>query len=138
MKKPILLLSIFTAGMVMAAPAFADMLTFKATMNGASESPATDSKATETADVKVDTAAKTITWAIKSANLTGAATAAHFHGPADVGANAAPEIDISKMIDAGTAPITDAQLADLNAGKVYLNIHTEKFPKGEIRGQVTK
>jgi hypothetical protein len=90
------------------------------------------------ADVKVDTAAKTITWTIKVDGLTGPATMAHFHGPAAVGANAAPEIDISKMIESGTAPITDAQIADIVAGNVYLNIHTAKFPKGEIRGQVMK
>jgi hypothetical protein len=27
-------------------------------------------------------------------------------------------------------------MADLQAGKWYLNIHTAKFPNGEIRGQV--
>ncbi|WP_312033073.1 CHRD domain-containing protein [Ensifer sesbaniae] len=29
-------------------------------------------------------------------------------------------------------------MADLQAGKWYLNIHAEKFPDGEIRGQVEK
>ena len=123
---------------LMATPAFADMLSFKANMDGLSESPNTDSGAKATADIKVDTAAKTISWTIKVDGLTGPATVAHFHGPAAVGANAAPVIDISKMIENGTAPITDAQLADLTAGNVYLNIHTAKFPKGEIRGQVLK
>jgi hypothetical protein len=33
--------------------------------------------------------------------------------------------------------LTDAQLADLQAGRMYLNIHTEQYPDGEIRGQVT-
>ncbi len=35
-------------------------------------------------------------------------------------------------------PLTDAQAADLKAGKWYFNIHTEKNKGGEIRGQVMK
>ena len=32
--------------------------------------------------------------------------------------------------------LTDAQIADLNAGKWYFNIHTAANPGGEIRGQL--
>ena len=138
MKKSALIIATLTAGLLTTAPAFADMLKFTVTLNGASQVPPVDTKATGTADVTIDTAAKTITWTIKDADLTGPPTMAHFHGPAAAGANAAPEIDISKMIDSGTAPITDAQIADVVAGKVYVNIHTAKFPNGEIRGQLTK
>ena len=38
----------------------------------------------------------------------------------------------------GSATLTDAQAADLMAGKYYINIHTAANPGGEIRGQVTK
>jgi hypothetical protein len=38
----------------------------------------------------------------------------------------------------GSATLTDAQAADLLAGKDYINIHTAANPGGEIRGQVTK
>ena len=38
----------------------------------------------------------------------------------------------------GSATLTDAQAADLMAGKYYVNIHTEANKGGEIRGQVTK
>ncbi len=138
MIKSHILFATLATGLLLSGSAFAEVLKFNATLDGASQSPAVDTKATGTADVSVDTDAKTITWTIKDQDLSGPATAAHFHGPADVGANAAPEIDISKMVESGTAPITDAQLADLNAGKVYLNIHTAKFPNGEIRGQVVK
>ena len=138
MKTSFLYLSAAGIAMLIATPAFAEMLQFKATMDAKSATPPNDSKGTATADVKVDTAAKTISWIIKSADLTGAVTAAHFHGPADVGAKAPPEIDISDMVDKGTTPITDAQLVDLQAGKLYLNLHTAKYPDGEIRGQVIK
>jgi hypothetical protein len=58
-------------------------------------------------------------------------------GPA-VGENADPVVDISASVASGSADITDQQLADLQAGKLYLNIHTQKFPDGEIRGQLEK
>ncbi len=138
MKKSVLIAIALITGLLASTPVFAEVLTFKAVLDGASQSPKVDTKATGTADIKVDTDAKTITWMIKSKDLTGPVTMAHFHGPADVGANAAPEIDISKSVDSGTAPITDAQLADLKAGKIYVNLHTAKFPAGEIRGQVVK
>ena len=138
MKRSIALIASFAVALSASAPAFAEMMTFKVMLDGKSETPPNDSKAKATADVQVDTSAKTLTWTIKSDDLTGPATAAHFHGPAAVGAKAPPEIDISKMIDKGTSPLTDAQLADFEAGKIYLNIHTAKFPDGEIRGQVTK
>ncbi|NRQ17464.1 hypothetical protein BHMPCIPO_04726 [Ensifer sesbaniae] len=47
-------------------------------------------------------------------------------------------VDISSAMETGSAEIPDEQIADLQAGKWYLNIHAEKFPDGEIRGQVEK
>jgi hypothetical protein len=116
--------------------AHADMLKFHAVMVAGEETPATDSKGKGTADVTVDTAAKKVMWTVKVDGLTGAATAALIHGPAAKGAKAPPEIDMSKTIMDGSAAITDAQIADIKAGKTYVNVHTAKFPDGEIRGQL--
>lgn len=38
----------------------------------------------------------------------------------------------------GGAILTDAQAADLMAGKYYINIHTAAHKDGEIRGQIEK
>jgi hypothetical protein len=105
-------------------------------MKGASEVPPTNSVGNGNAMVTLDTASKTLAWKITYSGLTGDATAAHFHGPAAPGANAGPVVDISGKIAEGSATLTDPQMADLQAGKWYLNIHTAKFPDGEIRGQV--
>ncbi|MBC8038876.1 MAG: CHRD domain-containing protein [Rhizobiales bacterium] len=122
----------------MTSPVLAEMLDFKTELKGTAEVPPNDSAATGTADVKVDTAAKQISWTITHSGLSGDATAGHFHGPAAPGENAGPVIDISGKIESGSADLTDAQLADLQAGKLYLNIHTAKFPDGEIRGQLAQ
>ena len=39
-------------------------------------------------------------------------------------------------------PMKGKQISDLSTamsnGSTYINVHTEKYPKGEIRGQITK
>lgn len=118
------------------APAFGETMMFKADLKGTSEVPPSDSSGSGNAMVTLDTTGKTVAWKITYSGLTGDASAAHFHGPAAVGANAGPAVDISGKIAEGSAPVTDQQIADLQAGKWYLNIHTAKFPDGEIRGQL--
>ena len=127
----------FTA-VLAAAPVSAEMLAFKADLKGASEVPPTDSPATGTAQVDVDTATKEVKWTVQYSGMTGDATAAHIHGPAEPGENAGPAVDMSGKIESGSATLTDAQIADLQAGKMYINIHSAKFPDGEIRGQIMK
>jgi hypothetical protein len=75
---------------------------------------------------------------VSSSGLTSEPTAAHFRGPAAPGANADPVLDISAALSKGSADLNDQQLADLQARKWYINIHTAKFPNGEIRGQVER
>jgi hypothetical protein len=73
--------------------------------------------------------------------LSGPATAAHFHGPAEPGKNAGVKVPIPNATASpteGSATLTDEQAADLMAGKYYVNVHTAANPGGEIRGQVTK
>ena len=127
------------AAAAFAGPASAEKL--KATLDGKSEVPATTTSGTGTADIDYDPATKKLSWKVSYSGLTGPATAAHFHGPADVGKNAGvmvPIPGIAKSPAEGSATLTDAQASDLLAGKLYVNIHTAANPGGEIRGQVTK
>jgi hypothetical protein len=122
-----------------AGPAFADK--YKAMLDGKSENPPTTSTGTGTADIDYDTATKKISWKLTYTGLSGPATAAHFHGPAEPGKNAGVEVAIPGATSSpaeGSATLTDAQAADLAAGKLYVNVHTAANPGGEIRGQVTK
>ena len=67
-----------------------------------------------------------------------AGVAAHIHGPAEPGANAPPVVPFANAASpiSGTATLTDAQAADLMAGKYYVNVHTAANRGGEIRGQI--
>jgi CHRD domain len=70
--------------------------------------------------------------------LSGPATMAHFHGPADPGKDAPPVVTVpsAKLPIGGSVRLTDQEIADLEAGKWYFNVHTAAHPAGEVRGQV--
>ena len=120
--------------------ASAETVKFKANLKAADEVPANDSKGTGTLEASYDTSSKQLSYSADYSDLTGNATMAHFHGPADPGKNAGIVVPVQGSVASpikGTATLTDAQAADLMAGKLYFNVHTEKNKGGEIRGQVT-
>lgn len=123
-----------------AAPAaLAETVTYKADLKGSSEVPPTPSSGTGTVSANYDTATKSLTWTVNYSGLTGAATAAHFHGPAPADKNAGVVVPITGSLASpiqGSATLTDAQAADLAAGNWYFNIHTNDHKAGEIRGQL--
>jgi hypothetical protein len=94
-----------------------------------------------TATVNVDTATKQASWRIDYSGLSGPAAAAHIHCGAAAGANAGVAVALGTGPTAaspiqGSGALTDAQLADLTAGKCYVNVHTEANKGGELRGQL--
>jgi hypothetical protein len=120
---------------------YAQTLKFQAKLDAAQEVPTNDSKGKGTADLAYDTSSKNLTWTITFDGLTGPATVAHFHGPAEPGKSAGVALPIGQKPTSpvkGNATLTEAQAADLMAGRWYVNVHTEANKSGEIRGQVTK
>lgn len=130
----------FAGAMAFAAPSMATMVNLKASMDGKSEVPPNDSKGTGTVTATYDTDSKKLTWKGSYKDLSGAATAAHFHGPAEPGKNAGVLVPIAPATSPleGSATLTDDQAKALMAGEVYVNVHTAANKGGEIRGQLTK
>jgi hypothetical protein len=123
------------------SPAWAETMNFKADLKGASENPPTTSKGTGEVTASYDTTSKKLSWKGTVSGLTGQATMAHFHGPAEVGKNAGVMIPVQGVTSGpfeGSATLTDDQAKALMAEQTYFNIHTAANPGGEVRGQVMK
>lgn len=132
----------FAATISFGSLASAATMQFHATMNGAQEVPPKQTQGTGEALATLDTTSKQLSYTVTWEGLSGPATAAHFHGPAAPGANAGVLVPIGGKSPTspvhGSATLTDAQVQDLEAGKVYVNVHTAANPGGEIRGQMTR
>ncbi len=119
----------------------AAVVTYKASLGGAAEVPPVNSAGKGAAAVNVDAATKAISWRVEYSGLSGPAAAAHIHCGAAPGANAGVAVPLGSAPNlaspiTGTGTMTDAQLADLQAGKCYVNVHTATNKGGEIRGQL--
>jgi hypothetical protein len=116
---------------------------FGATLTGAQVVPPVNTTATGTSSVALNAAQTQITVQVTFSGLTGGpASAAHIHGPAAPGANAGLQVSLSGFPSATsgtytqTFAVSPAQVADLQAGLYYLDIHNVTFIGGEIRGQL--
>jgi hypothetical protein len=131
-------------GLLAAAAAFtwanAATVSYKANLASNAEVPPVQSPGKGTAHVTVDTATKQVTYKVEFAGLSGPAAASHIHCGAAPGANAGVSVPLGAANPTspitGTATMTDAQLADLQGGKCYVNVHTAANKGGEIRGQL--
>ncbi len=117
------------------------LLTFTTQLRSANEVPPVSSIGTGQVDAVLNKDTNLLRWKLSYANLSGPATAGHFHGPAPVGANARVVLPFPGQmapVMEGSATLTAAQVADLLAGRWYANIHTAAHPGGELRGQMTQ
>ena len=126
--------AIAAASLMVASAASAQMVHYTAKLAGA---PGVKGSG----DVFAMLDGKTFTYTVNYKDLTGPAVAAHVHDASAPGGNGPPIVpakDVGVSPIKGTATLTDAQVADLNAGKVYFNVHTAANPGGEIRGTLAK
>jgi CHRD domain len=124
---------------------------FAATLSGQEEVPPTNSQATGMADFTIT--GENAEYSVNASNIQGV-TAGHIHsggqgenGPIVVTLfkNDSPTNEVSETgsitVDKLEGPMAGKQLTDLvtamRNGEIYVNIHTEQNPNGEIRGQIT-
>lgn len=117
--------------------------TLSGNASGAQEVPPVTTNGTGTLTGTYDANTNILNYTINWSGISGAASVAHFHGPAAVGVDANPLVDITITMNgvSGTASgnvlLSETAEAYLLAGNIYYNIHTVAHPGGEIRGQVT-
>jgi len=140
MRRTLAILLAVAGSVLLAVPAAAETMMFKAPLSASEEVPPNQSKGTGNIEATYDTSSKKLSWKGSYSGLTGPVTAAHFHGPAPKGQNAGVvvPVDAGKSPFEGSATLTDAQAADLTKGDWYFNVHTAENKGGEIRGQMMK
>ncbi|HEV2302048.1 MAG TPA: CHRD domain-containing protein [Stellaceae bacterium] len=137
--KPSLVGFAFAFGLV-AGAAQAQTVNFTAELSGAQEVPAVAGAGKGMAMASLNTATDTLSWEVSYSGLSGNALAGHIHGPAATGANAPVLVPFTAPLASpikGSAKLTPAQVKELEAGQMYVNIHTAEHKAGEIRGQLT-
>jgi hypothetical protein len=110
------------------------------TLKGANEVSPNASTATGTLNATYDKDAKTLRYNISYSGLNP--TDAHFHKGA-AGVAGPPVIFLMPASGSITSPmvgttrvLTSQEEADLLSGNWYLNLHSNTYPGGEIRGQL--
>lgn len=114
------------------------------TLEGRQEVPAVTTNATGQVTGVLDPGRKLLALKVNFSGLSSNTRAAHIHRGA-AGTNGPVVIDFMPLnfpmgVTSGTfstiISLTDAQIADLDNGLLYVNIHTVNFPGGEIRAQL--
>ena len=134
------LLAIGALGVVTAG-ANATVWAFNGVMDGLQEVPPNASPGTGSFTGTIDDVTGAFTLTGTYTGLLAGVTASHIHGPAPVGANGPVIVALTHTGGTsgtltGGGTISLAQVADMMAGLHYVNVHTQAFPGGEIRGQI--
>jgi hypothetical protein len=127
-------------------PAPAAVKQFVSVLNAGQEVPATDSAALGVAHLTYDTQTKMLCYSISYSGLEGGQNdelQSHFHGPGPAGQNAGVLFTISpgpspvgSPKSGCVGPLEKDHKKALLKGELYINVHTNQFANGEIRGQV--
>ena len=114
-----------------------DIVTFKATLSGASEVPGNTSTASGTSTLTYNKGNKKFTVVTSYTGLTP--TGGHIHKAA-AGTNG-PILFIFTSLPSPITfegSMTETQYNALSKDSMYVNLHTSTFTSGEIRGQLIK
>lgn len=136
--KLVFLVFAFAGALISVRAAQAETISLAAHLLGSTEVPATPSDAFAEAQFTYDGALHELQYYV---NYDGIAPAkADLHGPALAGDQAASlaDLPLSESPLSGSVKLTAEQEAELLAGKMYLDIHSQKYPGGEIRGQIVR
>ncbi|HLG11187.1 MAG TPA: CHRD domain-containing protein [Dehalococcoidia bacterium] len=139
--------AVFAAGMVLGiggvlstgTGAEAAVTTFEVEMAGANEVPAAASPGSGFARFTFNDQTRELTYAVWLRGLSSnQVTASHIHrAPAGTAGPPVYTLAVAPFDSiAGSIMLTEADVADLRAGNLYVNIHSTGIPSGFARGQL--
>lgn len=129
--------TVLSGAVLVVAAANALAADIKVTLSGDQEVPAVKTSATGSGTISVGDD-KSVKGSVRTTGVVG--TMAHIHEAAP-GKNGPVAIPLMKAADnqwsvpAG-AKFSDAQYENYKAGNMYVNVHSDAHPDGEIRGQL--
>lgn len=120
-------------------PTFSASSTFEIDLTGKQEVPANMSMQMATATVELDETLGLIRASVDVSDIEGV-QAVHIHD-GDIGRNGEVAFAFTEDSTAGTytleeTSVTSDLIADLLEGEWYINVHTDTFEDGEVRGQI--
>jgi hypothetical protein len=113
-------------------------------ITGGQEVPPVSTSGTGNLDVRYDKSTKQLILTFAWGNLSDTVTAVHIHGPAPLGTAGPVLVPFSNFMRSKNGAHTETftvdemklKEAELLNGDYYINIHTNRYPAGEIRGQI--
>lgn len=114
-------------------------------MSGLQEVPQRETLGRGSIDARYEKNTKTLKFTVRWSDLTANPVGSHIHGVAPKGANAGVKFDFTAALPKVTSGSFSTSVVvdniaikedSLIKGFYYVNIHTPKFPGGEIRGQL--
>jgi hypothetical protein len=152
MKRLILALALVAAVAIPTSAIGAGKRTFHVRLSGAREVPKNSSHAKGTASFTISRSGKSIRYRLTAHGLHGTPTAAHIHlgsrkvaGAIIIGLKLRPfhlpasgVVTKKSFVAQGNVKTFRQAIRAIRAGRTYVNIHTTKFPAGEIRAQIPR
>jgi hypothetical protein len=115
---------------------------FTAELSADEESAITESPGVGHVEFTLDRKTLKLSWKLTFKDLTSPPISASIHGPQTPGSEAgvlhelAPKGVVSGV--EGSAVINEGELAYLVQDRLYVNLHTKKYPAGELRGHLQR
>jgi len=129
------------ATMLWVTAVHANTFQFEALLDGLQETPPNASPGLGDALLTLDDVTGNVTLTGSYSGLLSSVTAAHIHGLAPPGTPAGIILPLTTTFGttgtlSGAGIFTPAQITGLESGLMYVNVHSNLFSGGEIRGQL--
>ena len=119
------------------SPVARGQILFVASMDSSGETPATNSRGQGSAWLVLGSDMSSATYSVTYAHLDTTFTAGHFHAgtPGVAGPVVLPLTFANNTAKGTWSGIPDSLVRALLQGNLYVNVHSRRYPGGEIRGQ---